>query len=308
MQDVSGKVAFVTGGSSGIGLGIAHAFFEAGMRVVIGYRTRKHLQQALSFVEGAGNRVHPVEVDVADRASMERAAAEAVQIFGRVHVLVNNAGVVHPAPLSDTTYDDWDWLMNVNVTGVFNGIRAFLPGIVAHGEGGHVIATASVMGLFAAGRGQGAYTVSKFAVVGLMEALRAELADTNIGTSVFCPGLVNSKLMDASRNRPSALAHTTFVRDEVSSVAEAAARSDPKFAMDPLEAGRLVLRGMRNGDLYILSHPEYEQLMRERSEALAAAIPTDLPATDIRLEMARSFRSIYADELDRRQGGRIEQY
>jgi NAD(P)-dependent dehydrogenase (short-subunit alcohol dehydrogenase family) len=308
MQDVSGKVAFVTGGSSGIGLGIAQAFLGAGMKVVIGYRTRKHLQQALGLVEGADDRVLSVEVDVANRASMEQAAAQAVRAFGRVHVLVNNAGVVHPAPLSSTTYDDWDWLMNVNLNGVFNGIRAFLPGILAHGEGGHIIATASVMGLFAAGRGQGAYTASKFAVVGLMEALRAELAGTKVEASVFCPGLVSSQLMDSSRNRPGSLSHTTFVRDEASRVAETAARLDPQFAMDPLEAGRLVLRGMRNGDLYILSHPEYEQLMRERSEALAAAIPTDLPATAIRLEMARSFGSIYAEERDRRQGGRIEPY
>lgn len=301
MKDVAGRVAFVTGGSSGIGLGIARAFLDAGMKVVIGYRTRSHLERALSFVEGAGDRLHCVEVDVADRASMERAAEDTVQVFGKVHVLVNNAGVVHPAPLSDTTYDDWDWVMNVNLTGVFNGVRAFLPRITAHGQGGHIVATSSVLGLFAAGRGQGAYTVSKFAVVGMMEALRAELADTNIGTSVFCPGLVSSNLMDSSRNRPSFLSHTTFTRDEASSVAEAAARQDPQFAMDPLEAGRLVLGGMRNEELYILSHPEYEQLMRERSEALAAAIPTDLRPTDARLEMVRSFRSIYADERDRRR-------
>ena len=157
MREVEGKVAFITGGSSGIGLGIARAFVDAGMKVVIGYRTEKHLQDAMTYLEGAGNRIHAISVDVTDRQGMERAAEETVKVFGKVNVLVNNAGVVVPSSLRDTTYDDWDWVVNVNLNGVFNGVRAFLPRIQAHAEGGHVITTSSVLGLFAAG-GLGGYS------------------------------------------------------------------------------------------------------------------------------------------------------
>lgn len=302
MTDVEGKVAFITGGSSGIGLGIARVFADAGMKVAIGYRTKEHLEESMAWFEQAGGAVHAINVDVTDRPGMERAAEETVQVFGKVHVLVNNAGVVHPSPLSNTTYDDWDWIMDVNLNGVFNGVHAFLPHIRAHGQGGHITTTASIMGLFFAGRGQVAYTASKFAVVGMMEALRAELADTNIGVSVFCPGLVSSNIMDSGRNRPPDLASTRFKVDPELAALERAARQNPEFAMDSLEAGQLLLRGMRNNDLYILTHPEYEQIMRERSEALIASIPTDLHPTDRRLAMVRGLQSIYASERDRKRG------
>lgn len=301
MKEVAGKVAFITGGSSGIGLGIARAFADAGMKVVIGYRTKKHFEEAMKYLEKAGDRIHAISVDVTDRPGMEKAAAEAVQIFGKVHVLVNNAGVDLRAPLSSTTYDDWDWVMGVNLNGVFNGMHTFLPRIQAHGEGGQIVTTSSILGLFAGNSG-GSYSTSKFAVVGMMEALRAELADTNIGVSVYCPGLVTSNVMDSNRNRPSNLADTGFKADPEMRAREMKFRRNPEFAMDPLEAGQLVLRGMRNNDLYILTHPEYEQIMRDRNEALIASIPMDLRLTDTRVAMARSMRqnSIYITERDRK--------
>ncbi|HEY4214199.1 MAG TPA: SDR family oxidoreductase [Steroidobacteraceae bacterium] len=232
MKNVEGKVAFITGGTSGIGLGIARAFVEAGMKIAITYRNKDQLNQALTHFENLGARVHTVDVDVADRAGMERAAAETVKIFGKVHVLVNNAGVIAPETLSATSYDAWDGLMKVNLNGPFNGIRAFLPHIRSHNEGGHIIMTSSILGLFAGsgGSGGGAYAVSKFALVGMTEALRAELAGTNIGASVFCPGTVTS--------------------------------NDPNLVKSELETGRVVLRGMRKNDLYILTRPEYEGIMR----------------------------------------------
>lgn len=307
MQEVAGKVAFVSGGSSGIGLGIARAFVEAGMKVAIGYRTAEHLERAMHAFADTPDEVHAISVDVTDRAGMERAAAETVATFGKVHVLVNNAGVVHPAPLSSTTYDDWDWVLNVNLNGVFNGVHAFLPRIRAHGEGGQVITTTSVLGLFVSGGSQAAYVASKFAAVGLMEALRAELAQTNVGVSVFCPGMISSNLMDSSRSRPEKLTNTRFQQDPAMQGRERRLRADPQLNMDPLEAGRLVLRGMRNNDLYILTHPEYEQVMRDRHDALVASIPTDVHATQERLAMARSAfqQSIYAAERDRRRLAKI---
>jgi NAD(P)-dependent dehydrogenase (short-subunit alcohol dehydrogenase family) len=302
MKDVEGKVAFITGGDSGVGLGIARAFTDAGMKVVITYRTNSHLDEAMSYLDSAGKRVHAISVDVTDRPGMEKAAAETVQVFGKVHVLVNNAGVSFTgnAPLSRATYDDWDWVMGVNLNSVFNGLRSFLPRIQAHGEGGQVISTSSMRGLFAVGDA-GCYCTSKFAVVGMMEALRAEFVNTNIGASVFLPGLVTSNVLDSTRNRSSALAETGASVDPAMITAAKKIINDPRLALTPLEAGRLVLRGMRNNDLYILSHPEFAPIMRARSEALMASIPTDLRPTDERLAHGRAIAqsSIYGAERDR---------
>ncbi len=303
MKDVEGKVAFITGGDSGIGLGIARAFTDAGMKVVITYRTRKHLDEAMKVLAGAGSRVHAIELDVTDRAAMERAAQETERVFQKVHVIVNNAGVGIFGGLSRATYDDWDWGMSVNVTGVFNGIHAFLPRIQAHGEGGQVIATSSVAGLIAHG-GTGVYSASKFAVVGMMEALRNELADTNIGVSVFCPGLVNTNIGDSNRNRPSSLSDSAFKPDPKAMARmreQMKAMRGPPPGMDPLEAGRRVLNGMRNNDLYILTTPELEPEIAARGEAIVASIPTDVhpPAARVALQRMIAGKTVYATVRDR---------
>lgn len=267
MKNVEGKVAFITGGSSGIGLGIAKACIDAGMKVAVTYRTKGHIEAAMKYFEGAQDRVHAISVDVTDRPSMERAARETVEVFGKVHLLVNNAGVAVEAPLSRSTYDDWDWVMSVNVTGVFNGVHAFLPHIQAHGEGGHIVTTAGSLGLYTM-NAFGAYSASKFAVVGMMETLRAELLDTIIGVSVYCPG---------SGIRPGQTGNA-----------------------DPFVAGRLVLRGVRNNDLYILTHPEVNEVIRERAAAILAAMPADAQTADGRTAMQSVANSspMYAQERD----------
>ena len=303
MKEVAGKVAFITGGDSGIGLGIARAFTDAGMKVVITYRTKKHLDDAMKALQGAGDRVHAIDLDVTDRAAMQRAAEETEKVFGKVHVVVNNAGVGIFGGLSKATYDDWDWGMGVNVNGVFNGVHTFLPRIQAHGEGGQVIATSSVAGIIAHG-GTGVYSTSKFAVVGMMEALRNELAETNVGVSVFCPGLVNSNIGDSSRNRPNTLADSAFkpdpkmmarMREQMKSM------RGPPPGMDPLEAGQRVLRGMQNNELYILTTPELESEIQARGEAIVAAIPTDVhpPAARITLQRMLAGKTVYATLRDR---------
>ena len=302
MKEVEGKVAFITGGSSGIGLGIARAFADAGMKLILGYRTKEHLDEAMKYLEGAGDRVHAIKVDVTDRADMAKASAEALRVLKKVHVLVNNAGIVVPTPLSKTTYDDWDWVMNVNVNGVFNGVHTFLPHMQAHGEGAQIITTSSDAGPFVIS-GLGSYSASKFAAVGMMETLRAELAGTNIGVSVYCPGSVNTKIMDSNRNRPEKLADTGFKSDsEMMTHIQKAITSGEGPGMGPLEAGQLVLRGMRNNDIYILTHPEFEQVMRDRNEALIASIPRDLHPNEAREGMARAVtqNSIYVIERDRK--------
>jgi NAD(P)-dependent dehydrogenase (short-subunit alcohol dehydrogenase family) len=303
MREVQGKVAFITGGDSGIGLGIARAFSDAGMKVVITYRTKKHLDEAMKALAGAGDRVHAVALDVTDRAAMARAADETERVFRKVHVIVNNAGVGVFGGLSKATYDDWDWGMGVNVNGVFNGIHTFLPRIQSHGEGGQVIATSSVAGIIAH-PGTGVYSTSKFAVVGMMEALRNELADTNIGVTVFCPGLVNSDIGDSARNRPATLADSAVKPDPKMMARmreQMRTRRGPPPGMDPLEAGRRVLNGMRNNDLYILTTPELEPEISARGEAIVDSIPTDIhpPAARVALQRMIAGKTVYATVRDR---------
>jgi NAD(P)-dependent dehydrogenase (short-subunit alcohol dehydrogenase family) len=306
LGNLEGKVAFITGGDSGIGLGIARACADAGMKVVITYRTKTHLDEAMTRLQDAGERVHAVNVDVTDRAALEKVAVETVEKFQKVHLLVNNAGVAVIGGLSKATYDDWDFGMSVNLNGVFNGIRTFLPRMQAHGEGGHVVATSSLAGLLGHGPA-GVYTASKFAVVGMMEALRAELDGTNIGVSIFCPGLVNTNIGDSNRNRPANLADAGFKPDPkmMAQMQEAMKRMRGPMqmpGMDPFEAGRRVLDGVRNNDLYILTTPEYEADFRARGEAILASLPTDVNAPEARVTMGRMIlgKTVYASERDHR--------
>lgn len=297
MKDVEGKVAFITGGDSGIGLGIAKAFADAGMKVVITYRSKTHLDDAMQLLASAGDRVHAIELDVTDRAGMEKAAVETLDVFKKVHVVVNNAGVGVVGGLSTATYDDWDWAMGVNATGVFNGVRTFMPRIKAHGEGGQIVATSSLAGLL--GHGPAAvYTASKFAVVGLMEALRSELEGTNIGVTVFCPGIIHTNIGSSARNRPTNLADAG--KPDPNRVVRK--RTGPSPAMDPLEAGQRLLKGVRNNDLYVLTTPEFEGEFRARGEAIVASVPTDVKATPEREAEGRGIlgKTVYAAERDRR--------
>jgi NAD(P)-dependent dehydrogenase (short-subunit alcohol dehydrogenase family) len=300
MKDVEGKVAFVTGGNSGIGLGIARAFVDAGMKVAITYRTKANLDEAMKYLEKAGDRVYAVSVDVTDRAALEKSADDVVKHFGKVHAVVANAGVAVIGGISKASYDDWDWGMGVNLNGVFNTIHTFLPRIQSHGEGGAVIATSSLAGLLGHA-GAGVYTATKFGVVGLMEALRFELADSNIAVSVFCPGIVNTNIGQSARNRPAAKAGS----------APAAPRppgggmrpQGPPPGMDSLEAGQRVLKGMRNNDLYVLTTPDFEVDFRARGEAILASLPTDVTPTDARVAVGHMIagKMTYVAERDRKQ-------
>src|SRR5690349_4146546 len=149
LAEVRGRTAFVTGGSSGIGLGIARALSAAGMKVMLTYKSDAHRDAALaSFPEGNPG-VHAIRLDTTDRDGMLRAADEVERVFGHVHLVVNNAGVGIPALLSNVSWQDWDWSLDVNVNGVFNGMRTFLPRMLAHGEGGHFVSTSSSAGIVA---------------------------------------------------------------------------------------------------------------------------------------------------------------
>src|SRR5262245_14290540 len=192
-MEVEGKTAFVTGGASGIGLGMATAFAGAGMNVVIADLRRDHIECALEQLPG----IHAIGLDVTDRGAFARAADE----VGPVHVLCNNAGMGILGPVSAARYDDWDWGLGVLIGGVVNGIQTFLPRMLAHGEGGHIVNTSSMAAVVPIA-GAAIYITAKAALVGLSEALRSELAGRGIGVTAFCPGPVRTNIREGGRLRP----------------------------------------------------------------------------------------------------------
>ena len=201
MQDFAGKVAFITGGGSGVGLGQAKVFARAGARIVLADIRPDHLDRALNYFRDLGAPVHGIHLDVTDRAAFERAAQETERTVGPVQLLFNTAGVSMFGPLEKSTYEDYDWMMGVNFGGVVNGIQTFVPRMIERGKGGYIVNTASMSGLIASGPA-GIYSASKFAVVGLSQALRQALDRYDIGVSVLCPGNVNTNIAESTRTRP----------------------------------------------------------------------------------------------------------
>ncbi len=300
LADVRGKTAFITGGSSGIGLGMARAFSAAGMKVIFTYKRAAHRDAALAQFPKGNAGVHAIELDTTDRAGFARAADEAREVFGNVHLLANNAGVGIPALASTCSYQDWDWAMDVNINGVFNGIHTFLPRMLEHGEGGHVVTTSSSGGLVAGTLG--VYCTTKFAMVGLMECLRVEMQGKNIGVSVFCPGLVRTQIFDAERNRPASHGAAAKPAGPPPVLGSGPPVDLMAAAMDALEAGEKVLAGVRHNDLYILSHPEFANAVRERAEAMALSFSKD-PVPALRQAATDTFTpDIYRVEAARHRG------
>lgn len=272
------KWHLLSGGSSGIGLGIARAFVNARMKVVIGYRTQAHLDEAMRYFRDSRALVHSINVDVTDPAAMRAGAEETVKKFGAVHVLVNNARVFAHAHLSDTTIEDFNWLIDVNVRGVFNGVTAFLPHILANGDGGQIVTASSGEGIVTYG-GSSAYAVSKFAVTGMMESLRSELAPRNIGVSLYFPGILKSNILESQRNRPSNLRETGYNKEKA--LLDSDRRLMEASTTEPLQVGEMVLNGIIKNKLYIVLFNGFDAVVRERNEALISSVSTDLRSTPL---------------------------
>jgi NAD(P)-dependent dehydrogenase (short-subunit alcohol dehydrogenase family) len=285
MQDLGGKIAFVTGGSSGIGLGLVKVLAEAGMKVAFTYRQAAHRDAALDYFRPhGGQRVHAIQLDVTDRPGFTVAADEAQRVLGGpVQLLINNAGVGVHGLMEHATYADWDWVMGVNVGGVINGLKTFLPRMLASGLPGHIVNVASIGGIAALGS-VGLYATSKFAVVGLTEALRTDMVGRPIGVSVYCPGPVKSNIADSARSRPAQLAESGYAAPGKEQGAP-----PPEFmlhAMDAVTAAGYVLDGIRHKRLFILSHPEFREVLKARSELLLGSIPEE-PINQARADSAR---------------------
>jgi NADP-dependent 3-hydroxy acid dehydrogenase YdfG len=266
MRDLAGKVAFVTGGASGIGLAMVRSFAGAGMKVVVADIEQIALDAVADEFRDSNTDIHTVRVDVTDRDSFAAAANEAEEVFEKIHLLCNNAGVVVFAGLADLDYRDWDWVTSVNTNGVVNGIKEILPRIQAHGEGGHVVNTASIAGVTSMPN-LGIYNASKWAVVALSETLRQELEGSEIGVSVLCPGGVSTNIARAERNRPGGPKDGRVERRATPRVDV----SDVAVALDAAAVGDMVLEAVQSNDLYVFTHPDAETMSDRRFSAMKEA-------------------------------------
>ena len=267
MQDLKGKTAIVTGAASGIGLGIAKALAGAGMNLVLADIHQGRLDAARRDIEALGVKAAGVRVDVSDPASVAAAGRTAEETFGKLHVAVNNAGVaMHGTRVEDVTADEWNWVIGVNVLGVINGIRTFVPMIRRHGEGGHVVNTASISGFFIRrGRNQGAYSMTKYAVVALSEALEQEVEDAGIGVSVLCPGAVQTQLLDSPSLRPQRFGGA-YSRPQ-----QEALRGTMGQRIGPDAAGQRVLHAIQHNEFYVLTHAGERDAIKSRHARIEAA-------------------------------------
>ncbi len=275
MKDLEGKVAFVTGGASGIGLGITRRLVDAGMKAVIADLRQDHIDAALDdFAQRQhGRDVHAIRLDVMDRQAMAAAADEVERVFGKLHVLVNNAGVGIEGPLKQATYDDWDFGLGVNLGGVVNGIQTFVPRIRAHGEGGHVVSTASLAGLMPMPGNFAIYAAGKAAVIALSESLRLELSGDDIGVSVLCPGPIRSNIHQLNQNRPEKFKASAGFQEAADVLAQ---RQISERWMDPDQVGDMVVKGIRGNEPYIITHAEFREMMQRRWTAIMEALPGEI--------------------------------
>jgi NAD(P)-dependent dehydrogenase (short-subunit alcohol dehydrogenase family) len=248
-----GKTAFITGGVSGIGFGIARAFSAAGIELILSYRNAAYRTEAERwFVDNARPMPRFVELDVTDRKRWAQLAAEC----GAIHLLVNNAGVSVFGPTDEASYSDYDWIMGVNFDGVVNGLVSMIPGMKAHAQGGHIVNVAS-MAAYLSGPQAGIYTASKFAVRGLTECLRYNLAPHGIGVSLMCPGLTRTQAWDSALKRPAQFADSGFAPPDRAELEQFGTAFEA--GMDPLEVGTKTLAGIIENRPVIFTHPEFTE-------------------------------------------------
>ena len=272
MRELSGRTAFITGGASGIGLELGRAFAAAGMKVMLADVETGALDQVVTSLRDIAPDIRGVHCDVADPENVERAAKATYDAFGHVHVVCNNAGVAAGGGIDNISLDSWRWVIDVNLMGVVHGIRTFLPHLRAHGEGGHIVNTASMAGMNG-GLGFGPYTASKFAVVAMSEGLSMQLKPHGIGVSVLCPSFVRTRIGDSGRNRPARYGQPQPL-DPASPagqmVAEIARRLEA--GLDPSDVAARVVAAIRNDELYVFTHPNMHDEVDERFAAIQAAM------------------------------------
>ena len=266
MQDFTGKTAFITGAASGIGLGMARAFGHEGMNVVVADIDHEAAKEAVRTLADQQIKAKAVHIDVGDRGSVREAALETIAAYGKVHVVCNNAGVATGGPLGQIADGDWEWIIDVNLKGVVYGVETFAPLIQSHGEGGHIVNTASIAGLVS-GAGSEPYSATKYAVVAMSEGWAQQLAPTGVGLSVLCPGYVRTRIASSARNRQDR--YGEHADDGFAGAGTAVAHAVDE-GLDPGVVGKRVVEAVRNGDLYIFTDPRFREIVEYRFAAIRA--------------------------------------
>ncbi|WP_428408997.1 SDR family NAD(P)-dependent oxidoreductase [Hyphococcus sp.] len=282
MKDFAGRTAFITGGANGIGLGLARALLAEGAKVAIADIRQEAIDAALETLDN--QQAVGIRMDVSSRAEFADAADEAEDRLGPVSLLFNNAGINLFQTIDESTYDDWDWVLGVNLHGVINGVQIFVPRMKERGKGGHVVNTAS-MASFLAGPVPGIYNTAKFAVRGLSESLRYSLAPHGIGVSALCPGLVKTHIYASDDVRPEAL---NARGKPVDASFNAQLAKVHEAGMEPDEVAAKTLQSIRDNKFYIFTHPEFRDELREVfDEIIADYPPGDAPIERLAFERGR---------------------
>jgi NAD(P)-dependent dehydrogenase (short-subunit alcohol dehydrogenase family) len=277
MREFKGKTAFVTGGASGIGLAMAKAFAENGMNVMLADVEPSALDSALKGLNQYGNHVRGVACDVADPDSVERAAQATFAGFGNVHILCNNAGVAAGSGIDSVSIESWRWVVDVNLMGVVYGVRSFLPHMRAHGEGGHIVNTASMAGMISGWFSP--YDATKFAVVAMSEGLKPQLQPLGIGVSVLCPYFVRTKIGESGRNRQERYGQmSTLDPGSPAATVVEEIRKQIAAGLDPADVAARVLAAIENEELYIFTHPNMRRFVEARFAAIEAAMDRVTPS------------------------------
>ncbi|HAZ81038.1 MAG TPA: oxidoreductase [Porticoccaceae bacterium] len=270
MSDFAGKTAVISGGAQGIGLSIATALGEQGMNIVLADIDQENLQKAALELQARGVSVLTVILDVADEVQWQVVGQQAVERFGKVHMVVNNAGVGGDSgSIESQNKNGWQWVLDVNLMGVVYGAKAIVPLIKQHGEGGWVINVASMAGMTGVPY-SGAYTATKAAVVALSESWAGELERKGIRVSVLCPAFVQTRIYDSERNRPE-----QYQSDDWDIMTESSFSKRAKHLVENgIEVsivGKRVVEALNAGELYIFTHPNYRPFMQQQSAAIDAA-------------------------------------
>jgi NAD(P)-dependent dehydrogenase (short-subunit alcohol dehydrogenase family) len=270
MQQLAGKVAFVTGAASGIGLGIAEALAQSGVKVMMADIDGEALAREVARLSATNADVAGIRADVSLKAEIQAAADACIERFGQVHIVINNAGVGGGGDYGGWNDAGWDWVIGVNLMSVVWGFEIFGPLIEAHGDGGHIVSTASMAGLVAAVAP--GYNVTKYGVVALSEGLRPKLAVRGIGVSVLCPGFVRTRIMESARAIPERLAGQVALPDPAAVPAEMAAMFAHAITngVDPLYVGELVVEAIQNDWAYIFTDNDFEMGVDARFAAIKA--------------------------------------
>jgi NAD(P)-dependent dehydrogenase (short-subunit alcohol dehydrogenase family) len=269
MRDLAGKTAFVTGAASGIGLGIATALAQAGVKVMLCDIEEAALKTALEGLRLTNVDVDSVKADVSLKSELQAAADATIARYGKVHILVNNAGVGGAGGYGQWTDASWNWTLGVNLMAVIWGIEIFGPLIEKHGDGGQIVSTASIAGLISGG-GAIPYNVTKYGVVALSEGMRVSLAPRGIGVSVLCPGFIRTHILNSRRNLPSRFGGKIESLPQDGPVVEILNMVKARVAegIDPLYVGELVREGIENDWPYIFTDAEFEPAIEARFAAI----------------------------------------